>query len=93
MLRCLVNCCKTAAVLGAPLIHLSNRCGGNVCWFTLNHVVCSFMQDLQDRLKKEAKKEMDERGIMERDEAAAAREDDDYQVSISYSSITQNILK
>lgn len=64
-----------------------------MCWSTLNHVVCSFMQDLQDRVKKEAKKEMDERGIMERDEAAAAREDDDYQVSISYSSITQNHSK
>lgn len=40
-----------------------------------------FIQDLQDRMKKEAKKEMEERGVLQRDEAAAAREDDDYQVS------------
>lgn len=33
-------------------------------------------------MKKEAKKEMDEQGIMQRDEAAAAREDDDYQVNV-----------
>ncbi len=38
------------------------------------------LQDLQDRMKKEAKKEMDERGALQRDEALAAREDEDYQV-------------
>lgn len=32
-------------------------------------------------MKKEAKKEMEERGIMKRDEAVAAREDDDFQVN------------
>lgn len=38
------------------------------------------IQDLQDRMKKEAKKEMEERGALERDEALAAREDEEYQV-------------
>eukprot|EP00752_Nemacystus_decipiens_P001789 g1728.t2 len=41
-----------------------------------------YLQDLHDRMKKEAKKEMDERGMKERDEAAAAREDDDYELRL-----------
>lgn len=48
--------------------------------FIVGLVVLFIFQDLQDRMKKEAKKEMEERGILQRDEAAAAREDDDYQV-------------
>lgn len=38
------------------------------------------LQDLQDRMKKEAKREMDERAVLQRDEAAAAKEDDEYKV-------------
>lgn len=33
-------------------------------------------------MKKEAKKEMDERGVLQRDEAAAAKEDDEYKVKV-----------
>lgn len=37
-------------------------------------------QDLQDRMKKEARKEMEERTALQREEAAATREDEEYQV-------------
>lgn len=50
-----------------------------------------YMQDLQDRMRKEAKKEMDERGVLQRDEDAAAREDDDYQVSMSMSTLVVSV--
>lgn len=46
-------------------------------------VLCCAVQDLQDRMKKEAKKEMDERGVLQRDEAAAAKEDDEYKVKLN----------
>lgn len=38
------------------------------------------LQDLQDRMKKEAKREMDERAVLQRDEAAATKEDDEFKV-------------
>lgn len=45
------------------------------------HMCCTVaMQDLHDRMKKEAKKEMEDRGSLEKDEAAAAREDEEFKV-------------
>lgn len=38
------------------------------------------VQDLHDRMKKEAKREMEDRGVLEKDEAAAAREDEEFKV-------------
>lgn len=46
-------------------------------------MLCCLAQDLQDRTKKEAKKETDERGLLQRDEAAAAREDDEFKVKVT----------
>lgn len=41
---------------------------------------CVAMQDLQDRMKKEAKREVEDRGALQKDEAAAAREDEEFKV-------------
>ncbi|CAM9998597.1 unnamed protein product, partial [Ectocarpus sp. 8 AP-2014] len=41
-----------------------------------------YLQDLQDRMKKEAKREMEDRGALEKDEAAAAREDEEFKLRI-----------
>ncbi|CAM9364785.1 unnamed protein product [Ectocarpus fasciculatus] len=41
-----------------------------------------YLQDLHDRMKKEAKKEMEDRGSLEKDEAAAAREDEEFKLRI-----------
>ena len=49
------------------------------CYLTLLFR-CHSLQDLQDRMKKEAKREMDERTVLQRDEAAAAKEDEEFKV-------------
>lgn len=46
-------------------------------WRLLRHP----LQDVHDRQKKEAKRELEERSVIARDEAAAAREDADFEVS------------
>lgn len=50
------------------------------CCVTLLLFRCHSLQDLQDRMKKEAKREMDERTVLQRDEAAAAKEDEEFKV-------------
>lgn len=41
------------------------------------------MQDLLEKTKKEAKRDADDRAVVQRDEAAAAKEDNEYQVNLT----------
>lgn len=50
------------------------------------------LQDLQDRMKKEAKREMEERAVLQRDEAAATKENEEYKVLVRFGVLFHDLV-